>query len=341
MPLGTENMLRLENLSKVYRVGTFGGKELRAVSDVSFEIKEGEVTALIGESGSGKSTIGKMILRLTPRTSGAISFKGKDVSALEGNDLKEYYRHVQGVFQDPFSSYNPIFKADRVFRLVRNEFFPQIGDDEWKEKVIRSVRAVGLNPEQVLEKYPHQLSGGQLQRMLIARALLLDVQFLVADEIISMLDASTRIDVLNLLADLKLHGLSILFITHDLSLGYYISERAVILHRGYVVEMGATERIFAAPLHPYTQSLMASVPRLDMKWQDVRVGAEALGYKLGPPPGWTYFDSGSIATQEERLTGAEPMLLEVEPSHFVACVTTPRSSRPSLQAAGQPAGSQP
>lgn len=331
-------MLRLENLSKIYRVGTFGGKELRAVSNVSFAAGEGEVIALIGESGSGKSTIGKMILRLTPRTSGSIFFKDKDVSTLQGSDLKEYYRHVQGVFQDPFSSYNPIFKADRVFRLVRSEFFPQVDDGEWEDKVNRSLRAVGLNPEQVLGKYPHQLSGGQLQRMLIARALLLDVQFLVADEIISMLDASTRIDVLNLLADLKSRGLSILFITHDLSLGYYISERAVILHRGYIVEMGATERIFATPLHPYTQSLMASVPRLDMKWRDVKVGAAA-EHKPKPPSGWTYFDSERVGTQETPLPGAEPALLEVEPSHFVACIATSGSLREPLQAVGRSAGS--
>ena len=169
------------------------------------------------------------------------------VSTLKGGALKEYYRSVQGVFQDPFSSYNPIFKADRIFGIIREEFFPQIAGPEWNDKVEEALRAVGLNPSQILDKYPHQLSGGQLQRFLIARALLLDVRFLVADEIISMLDASTRIDVLNLLADLKSRGLSILFITHDLSLGYYISERAVILYRGCVAEMGATECIFDNP----------------------------------------------------------------------------------------------
>lgn len=323
-------MLKLERLSKIYRVGTFGGKELHAVSNVSFEIGEGEVIALIGESGSGKSTIGKMILRLSAISSGSICFKGEDVASLKGNALKEYYRTVQGVFQDPFSSYNPIFKADRVFRLIRNAFFPDVGDDAWNEKVAASLRAVGLGPAQVLGKYPHQLSGGQLQRMLIARALLLDVQFLVADEIISMLDASTRIDVLNLLADLKLRGLSILFITHDLSLGYYISERAVILHRGYVVEMGATEQIFSAPLHPYTQSLMAAVPRLDMKWEDVVVGAGRRedGPKL--PAGWAPFDSAMPGLQSGVAPPMEPALIEVEPSHFVACV--PATSLPQQRA---------
>jgi len=230
-------MLELERISKAYRIGTFGGRQLLAVSDVSFDVADREAVSLIGESGSGKSTIGKMILQLISTNSGEIRFNGTAISNFKRASLKEYYRNVQGVFQDPFSSYNPIFKADRVFRIIRQMFFPRIGSKEWKDKVHRSLGAVGLNPEQVLDKFPHQLSGGQLQRFLIARALLLDIQFLVADEIISMLDASTRIDVLNLLAGLKSSGLSILFITHDLSLGYYISERAVILYRGCVVEV--------------------------------------------------------------------------------------------------------
>lgn len=319
-------MLKLENVCKSYSVGTFGGKELRAVSNVSFEIGDGEIVSLIGESGSGKSTIGKMILRLISVTSGNITFKGTDISSLGGSDLKKYYREVQGVFQDPFSTYNPIFKADRVFRLIRNEFYGRgnghMSDRAWREKIERSVRAVGLNPDQVLHKYPHQLSGGQLQRLLIARALLLDVDFLVADEIISMLDASTRIDVLNLLADLSTRGLSILFITHDLSLGYYISKRAIILHRGYIVEMGHTDKIFNTPLHPYTQSLMASVPRLDKKWEDVETSPVALSELDGHQQliGWRYFDSENIDTQDSATAVVTPELVEVEEEHFVACV---------------------
>ena len=233
-------MLKLDELSKTYSVGTFGGKKLQAVNNVSFDIKDGEVVSLIGESGSGKSTIGKMILHLISISSGAVVFNGVDVSTLKGKALKEYYRSVQGVFQDPFSSYNPIFKADHVFRNIKEEFFPEVTPLQWIEKVEKSLKAVGLNPDHVLNKFPHQLSGGQLQRFLIARALLLDIQFLVADEIISMLDASTRMEVLNLLADLKSRGLSILFITHDLSLGYYISDKSVILYKGCIVERGST-----------------------------------------------------------------------------------------------------
>lgn len=316
-------MLKLDQVSKVYRVGTFGGSELRAVSNVSFEIEAGEVISLIGESGSGKSTLGKMILGLIPISSGAITFNGTDISTLKGRALKEYYRQVQGVFQDPFSSYNPIFKADRVFSLIRDEFFPSAQGSDWNNKVHNSLEAVGLNPGQVLDKFPHQLSGGQLQRLLIARALLLNVQVLVADEIISMLDASTRIDVLNLLADLKTRGLSILFITHDLSLGYYISEKAVILYKGHIVEMGETEKVYLNPLHPYTKMLMASVPRLDKKWAEVEAEVGLEEDQSALPAGWRYYQSGPVAAKNGHQAGSlgrpQPTLLEVEPAHFVAC----------------------
>ena len=310
-------MLELDNISKIYKVGTFGGKELRAVCDVSFDIGEKEVISLIGESGSGKSTIGKMILRLVSTDSGRIKFDDVDISTLKGQELKSYYRNVQGVFQDPFSSYNPIFKADRVFEIIREEFFPQAGNSEWKERVDQSLRAVGLNPGDVLNKFPHQLSGGQLQRFLIARALLLDIQFLVADEIISMLDASTRIDVLNLLVDLKSRGLSILFITHDLSLGYYISERAVILYRGCIMEMGPTDKIYFNPLHPYTEMLMACVPRLDQKWEEVEVKLK--GKQIEISEGCVYYDRCPYNEKGLGCVESRPPLVEVESGHFVAC----------------------
>jgi peptide/nickel transport system ATP-binding protein len=307
-------MLKLDRISKIYKVGAFGGKDLRAVTDVSFDIEDGEVVSLIGESGSGKSTIGKMILRLISTSSGAMVFNGTDVSTLKHKTLKEYYRNVQGVFQDPFCSYNPIFKADRVFSIIKEEFFPGISKAEWKSKVEKSLEDVGLNPEHVLNKFPHQLSGGQLQRFLIARALLLDIRFLVADEIISMLDASTRMDVLNLLADLKSRGLSILFITHDLSLGYYISDKSVILYRGCVAEMGLTEKIYNNPSHPYTQMLMNSVPRMDRKWE--AASTELIARHSEPDDGCLYYARCPLA--HERCLQIPPSI-EVEKGHFVAC----------------------
>jgi ABC-type oligopeptide transport system ATPase subunit len=270
-------MLELDTCCKSFRVGAFGTKEFVAVRNVSFDVDSGEVVSLIGESGSGKSTIGKMILRLLRTSRGTIAFDDADISSLQGRRLKEYYGNVQGVFQDPFSSYNPIFRASRVFTMLRSEYFSGLSRSEWSSKLEKSLEAVSLDPGDVLGKYPHQLSGGQLQRMLIARALLLDIRLLVADEIISMLDASTRIDVLNLLGDLKARGLGILFITHDLSLGNYISDRTIILRHGSIVEMGATVKVFGDPRHPYTQNLLASVPHLHERWKpngaDDAVGA--------------------------------------------------------------------
>ena len=254
-------MLTLERVSKTYRVGAFGASSLCAVDDVSFSVRPGEVLALIGESGSGKSTIGRMILGLTPATSGRITFGGAVVAS-----SKEYYRRAQGVFQDPFSSFNPVFKADHVFSTVREGFFPHESSVAWHAKLVRALDAVALRPDDVLGKYPHQLSGGQLQRLLVARALLVDIDVLVADEIISMLDASTRIEVLNLLGDLKQHGLAIVFITHDLSLGNYISDETVILHKGRIVESGPTSEVYGNPQDDYTRALLAAVPHLGRRW---------------------------------------------------------------------------
>ena len=272
--------------------------------------------SLIGESGSGKTTVGKMILRLIGITGGRIDLDGNDISAIKGRDLKAYYRKVQGVFQDPFSSFNPMFKADHVLGMMRDEYFPGVRAADWTTKVEASLEAVSLNPGQVLNKYPHQLSGGQLQRLLIARALLLEIEFLVADEIISMLDASTRIDVLNLLGDLKARGLGILFITHDLSLGNYISEKTVILRRGAVVEMGTTDRVFGSPRHPYTKTLISSIPHLHQKWSEVEerlrmdaVAAEPCAYHAMFPNAQAAGGTG------DRM----PALAEVEKGHFVAC----------------------
>jgi ABC-type oligopeptide transport system ATPase subunit len=288
-------MLKLDGVSKVYKVGTFGGTKLRAVNGVTFDVGAGEIVSLIGESGSGKSTIGRMILGLSRTTTGTITFGGQDVGSFGKHEFKRYYADVQGVFQDPFSSYNPIFKADRVLTLVKG-FFPGIGRSEWDAKLESALRAVRLEPGDCLGKYPHQLSGGQLQRLLVARALLLDIKLLVADEIISMLDASTRIDVLNLLGDLKQRGLGVLFITHDLSLGNYISDRTVILRHGEIVEMGATVKVFGNPLHPYTRMLLSSVPQLHSRW----------GSEPAPPP---------VSTPP--VDGAEA-LVAVEPDHLVA-----------------------
>jgi peptide/nickel transport system ATP-binding protein len=263
---GLKKMIEFKNISKNFKSGIFNTKVFSAVNNVSFAIKEGQITSLIGESGSGKSTIGKLILKLLGPTSGNIIYNGKDVTDLKRNSLKDYYASVQGVFQDPFSSFNPIFKADRVFKVIHAVYFESISHEEWEARVKSVLESVGLNPKRVLGKYPHEMSGGQLQRILISRALLLNVKFLVADEIISMLDSSTKVDVLNLLRELKDRGLSTLFITHDLQLGYYISDSVIILYKGRIVEMGDAKKIFSNPQHAYTKMLFDAVPRIDKRW---------------------------------------------------------------------------
>jgi ABC-type oligopeptide transport system ATPase subunit len=268
--------LKVDQVSKLFRATSRAGGLTPALRKVSFEMNEGEVISLIGESGSGKTTIGKVILRLISPTSGTVTFDGKDIASYSPHGLRDYYRHVQGVFQDPFSSYNPIYRAERVFDLIRGSYFPHVPNKEWNAKIEEALHAVSLNPGDVLGKYPHQLSGGQQQRLLIARALLLEVKVLIADEIISMLDASTRVDVLNLLVNLKRAGLAVLFVTHDLSLGNYVSDRTIILRHGAIVEMGDTQKIFGNPQHDYTRMLLTAVPELHKKWQHSPLGPVAV-----------------------------------------------------------------
>jgi peptide/nickel transport system ATP-binding protein len=297
--------LKVDGISKLYRSSSRGGGVTAALRKVSFEIPPGEVITLIGESGSGKSTLGKVILRLVQQTSGTVTLDGTDIRKVRPRD---YYHQVQGVFQDPFSSCNPIYPADRVLDLVRGTYFRRMPAAEWDAKVEDALHAVALNPGDVLGKYPHQLSGGQQQRLLIARALLLDVRLLIADEVISMLDASTRVDILNLLVSLKRSGLAILFITHDLSLGNYVSDRTIILRNGAIVEMGQTTRVFGNPRHDYTRMLLSAVPELHRKWEQA------------PPPA-----GGANGTAEVRARMAHaaallapPPLTEFEPDHLVA-----------------------
>jgi peptide/nickel transport system ATP-binding protein len=259
-----EKILQCENLTKTYTSGLIRTKCCEAVKNVAFDVEKGEIVTLVGESGSGKTTVAKLILRLIEPTSGQIVFNGKSVSSY---DRREYYRRVQAIVQDPYSAYNPFYKVDRVleevFGLYKNGFSPE----KRKEIIDSTLKRIGINPEEILGRYPHQLSGGQLQRFLIARPLMIHSELVVADEATSMLDASTRAGILNLLLSLKENEkISILFITHDIAQAQYISDRVLVMQKGEVVEQGFADEVFLHPTHQYTRELFSSVPQLHEKW---------------------------------------------------------------------------
>lgn len=271
-----ERILELREVSKVFRIGLVGGKTVVAVDRVSFSLGKGEILGLLGESGSGKSTIAKIILRIYEPTSGEVLYRGRSISELKGSKkLKWYYRRVQGIFQDPFSSFNPRRTVEEAFMDTYKNY--NLGSkSDARAAIARSVEMVGLNIADVARRYPHEFSGGQLQRLSIARALLVGPEVIVADEPVSMVDASNRIDILNILIDLKeKQGISVLLIGHDLSLMRYASDRVVVLYRGQVVEEGPSS-ILMKPSHPYTEMLYKAIPRIEEKW------SAPLGYQAEP-----------------------------------------------------------
>jgi peptide/nickel transport system ATP-binding protein len=262
-------ILETKNLTKFYELGLFKKRSIIAVDNVSFNLHKKEIISLVGESGSGKTTVARMILKLLPPTDGKILYNGKDVSEFKKKeDLKNYWKNVQGIFQDPYASFNPFYKVDRVFNIIFNLFEETFSKDEKKKMIESSLEMVDLNPKEVLGKYPHQLSGGQRQRILIARSLIVNPEILVADEPTSMIDASTRVDVLRVFLNLKeKQGLSIIFITHDVGLAYYISDRMLVMQKGHIVEEGKAEKIITNPKQEYTKKLLSSIPTLTKKWE--------------------------------------------------------------------------
>jgi peptide/nickel transport system ATP-binding protein len=235
--------------------------------NVSFNLRKGEILSLVGESGSGKTTVGRMILRLIKPTSGKCYLLGRDIYSYQEED---YYRRVQAIFQDPFTSFNPNYPIEKPLKDCVRYLRVTTGDKSGnEEKLISSaLKDVGLIPDQVLKRYPHELSGGQLQLVLIARCLIIKPELLVADEVTTMIDASTRVTVLNGLLKLaKEEGMALLFITHDIGQAYYISDRMAIMHKGRIVEMGSCETVLFEPKSPYARELIASVPKLHEKWK--------------------------------------------------------------------------
>lgn len=253
---GEGALLRVEGLTR-----TFGhGRHLvRAVDGVSFEMRAGEIACVVGESGSGKSTLAMLLLRLIPPTAGRIFFDGRDVTRLRRRaELRAYWRDVQAVFQDPFSSFNQFMTVRRVLGRTLGLEGRRLGPQERAERMAWALERVGLVPRTVLGKYAHELSGGERQRVMIARALVVRPRLLIADEPTTMVDASSRAMILNLLLDLRAeYGMAILFITHDVSLATYVSDTLLVMYRGQIVERGDVERVTAQPEHPYTRRLFA------------------------------------------------------------------------------------
>jgi peptide/nickel transport system ATP-binding protein len=259
-------LLEFREVSKTFAARLLTRYNIKAVDRVSFEVNKDEIIGILGESGSGKSTIAKLILKVIKPTSGQILFKGRDIWEI---NEREYYRYVQGVFQDPFSSFNPRRRIIDIFRdTIINTSNEKIKNHEEVIEIIRPIfEKIGLDPRDIIEKYPHEFSGGQLQRLSIARALLVRPELIVADEPVSMVDASTRIDILNIFIDLKkTTNLTSIIIGHDLALTSYVSDRVIVLYRGQIVEEGSVD-ILKDPAHPYTKMLSESIPRIDKKWE--------------------------------------------------------------------------
>jgi peptide/nickel transport system ATP-binding protein len=322
-----DEILRVEHLTKYFPVEkSFLEKALtrckhfvKAVDDVSFSIKRGEIFTLAGESGCGKTTTGKIVVRLISPTSGKIFFDNVEITNLKNEDLRMLKRKMQIIFQDPYASFNPRMKiGDAVGHPLAIHELAE--GDEKKRRVAELFERVGLTPaEKFVDLYPHQMSGGQRQRAAMARSLILQPEFIVADEPVSMIDVSLRTAIVDLMLGLrKDFGLTYLFITHDLAIAKYFSDRIGIMYLGRIVELGDKETIFSAPIHPYTQALLAAIPVPD---PDRKRGAtELIGdvpSAIDIPSGCRFHTRCRYATED--CEKEEPLLIEVSPGHYAAC----------------------
>ncbi|RHW43211.1 ABC transporter ATP-binding protein [Neobacillus notoginsengisoli] len=316
-----ENLLEIKNLKTYYPVkGGFFRRTIgnvKAVDDISFEIKKGETLGLVGESGCGKSTAGRTILRLLRPTAGKIIFDGKDITSVSGKTLREIRQDLQMVFQDPYASLNPMqMVGDIIAEPIYN--YMNKPKEELKKEVMDLLEKVGL-PEDAYYKYAHEFSGGQRQRIGIARALALRPKLIIADEPVSALDVSVQSQVLNLLKDLQEEfDLTFLFIAHDLSVVKHMSDRIGVMYLGNMVEIADKDSLYAEPLHPYTQALISAIPSPDPRKKKERIILTGdVPSPLNPPSGCPFHPRCPMAMEECSVT--KPELKEVKPSHSVAC----------------------
>ncbi|MGN4434770.1 ABC transporter ATP-binding protein [Bacillus cereus group sp. MYBK69-1] len=317
-----ENLIEVRNLKKYFLIkkGLFGRKteQLKAVDDLSFTIKKGETFGLVGESGCGKSTTGRSIIRLHDVTSGNVLFDGKDIASLKESELKEYRKRMQIIFQDPYASLNPSMNVFQIISEPMN-IHGSYEKEEQKEIILDLLKKVGLKEEH-LYRYPHEFSGGQRQRISIARALSVKPDFILCDEPISALDVSVQAQVVNMLQDIQEEtGVTYLFIAHDLSMVRHISDRIGVMYLGNIVEIADSEDLYTKPAHPYTQALLSSMPEPDpTKTGKDRIILEGeVPSPLNSPSGCKFRTRCKFAT--EKCAQEVPKMVEIAKGHEVAC----------------------
>ena len=314
-----ETIVRVENLKKHYHLGGSGSKAkyLHAVDGVSLNIEKGTIFGVVGESGCGKSTLGRCLLRLTHITEGNIYFEGNDITHLNSHELRPYRRQMQMVFQNPFSSFNPKLSIGTSLREVGHVYhLPKSETDKRINHLLEIIRL----PDDVMRRHPHELSGGQLQRLAIARTLVLSPSFIVADEPVSALDVSVQAQILNLISDLREDlGLTMMFISHELTVVEHLCDVVAVMYLGTVVETASTAEIFKNTLHPYTQALISAKPRENPDEKTNRIMLEGDVPSAIDIPNGCRFASRCQNFIAGKCDVTAPELREVEPGHFVAC----------------------